>query len=161
MWPEKYLHCANCRCEPERRSYGGRGYCGRCCGLLKRIEKARTWDQTRPETFDDKPMLSQWKDADFEVAKAEYIRQVKSRLGYLRVCEEMRSGVRGVDALEIERKFAILLGFLRPKVQYPRNASYINRHFNTEKRRVLYGLLDDIEEHIPWGGIVWHDVSSG
>jgi hypothetical protein len=47
---------------------------------------------------------------------------------------------------------------LRPKALYPRNASYINRHFNKEERRVLYGLLDEIEDHIPWKGIAWHDV---
>jgi hypothetical protein len=160
MWPEKYQHCANCHCEPEHRSHGGRGHCSRCYRLVKGIETAKAWDQTRPETYDDEPMLDVWKDKHkaFSVAKAEYIRQIKSRLGYLRTRNELRTGIREVTGLTIEYKFATLLRFLRPKALYPRNASYINRHFNEEERRVLYGLLDEIEEHIPWEGIVWHDV---
>jgi hypothetical protein len=159
-WPDKYQACANCRCDPEDRGYGGRGYCGRCYRLVRLIEKAKVWDHTRPETYGDEPMLDVWKEKhdEFSVAKAEYIRQVKSRLGYLRVRNEFRTGVREVRSLDIEYKLGTLLNFLRPRALYPRNASYINRHFNKEERRVLYGLLDGIEDHIPWKGIVWDDV---
>jgi hypothetical protein len=123
---------------------------------VKCIERAKAWDLTRPETLT--AVALGWNDEEFEIVRKEYIRQIRTQMGYLRSREEMRSGVRPVEPLDIEYKFAKLLGFLRPKAQYPRNASYINKHFNGEERRVLYGLLDEIEEHMPWPGISVHDI---
>jgi hypothetical protein len=75
-------------------------------------------------------------------------------LSCLRVRQMRRNGELPVEALDIEHKLGKLLHFLRPKAEYPQNASHINRHFNSDERRILYGLLDDIEEHVPWRGFL-------
>ncbi len=94
----------------------------------------------------------------FEIFRKECIRQFRERLGYLRLRQEMRDGVRHVKPLDLEYKFAKLLREIRPKTLYPRNASYLATHFDQEERRVIYGLLDDIEDHVRWKGILWHKV---
>ena len=168
-WPERYEQCRNCDCPPEHRAYGGRGYCRLCYYLVRRIELAKNWNRARPETLRgiaSGPVVDPvtrkaagfltdgFSDEEFENLRSEYIRQAKARMRYLRTREDFRSGAQSVDPLDIEYKFARLLHFLRPKAQYPRNASHIARHFNQEQRRVLYGLLDEIEEHMPWEGFI-------
>jgi len=78
------------------------------------------------------------------------LQSLLSRGEDLRAREMMRSGATPVDPITIESKLARLLSFVRPKAKYPRNASYIAQHFNASERRVLYELLDDIEERVPW-----------
>jgi hypothetical protein len=97
-------------------------------------------------------------DEEFEIARQELIRQADRHLGYLRLREQMRCGGRTVEPLDVEEKFAALLHFLRPSARYPRNATHISRHFGAEQRRVLYALLDDLEEHVRWNGFGLHQV---
>jgi hypothetical protein len=140
---------------------------------VKRIEQTRAWDRSRPETLRGIPkdgyvdpvsgkplglLTDTFTDAELAICQSEYIRQFQDRLKVLRVREAMRSGTLPVEGLEIEHKFARLLTHLRPKAVYPQNASYIETHFNAEERRVLFGLLDDIEEQVPWQGVLWYKV---
>jgi hypothetical protein len=114
----------------------------------------KAWDWNEPDSLTSPAsyLPKSWTCQDFEIAKKELVRQVRQRMDYLREREGYRNGVMAVEPRTVEYKFAKLLGFLRPKAQYPRNASYIAKHFNAEERRVLFGLLDHLEEYMPWRG---------
>ena len=159
-WPAKYDRCANCGCASERRAYGGRGHCQTCYCLVKRIEEICVWDRNRPETlsFPATGLPDNLTDQEFEIARKEFVRQAKRRMGYLRVREEMRTGLRPVEPLDIEHKLGTLLHFVRPKAQSAQNASYIEKHFNEKERCILFGLLDDIEEHMRCRVFSLHDA---
>jgi hypothetical protein len=152
-WPNRYERCKNCGCDADHRPYGSRGYCSRCFYLIRRIENVKAWDRTRPETLRgiDK-LVAAGLDDDFEFVRKDFVRQAKARLSCLRVRQMRRNGELEVEGLDIEHKLGKLLRFLRPKAAYPQNASDINHHFNSDERRILYGLLDDLEEHLPWKG---------
>jgi hypothetical protein len=137
------------------------------------VEKTEAWDRSKPESLSGIPkdgfvdadtgkrlglVTDNFTDDEFAACQAEYIRQFKDRLKTLRIREAMRSGRLQVDALDIEHKLAGLLALVRPKALYPQHASYIGKHFNAEERRVLFTLLDDIEEQVPWRGLLWHKV---
>jgi hypothetical protein len=154
-----YESCKNCGCEPAVRAPGSRGYCTRCYPLVTRIAEAKAWNRKSPETLKSMPKHEgNFTEEKFEIFRKECIRQFRDRLGYLRLRQEMRDGVRHVKPLDLEYKFAKLLREIRPKALYPRNASYLAKHFDQEERRVIYGLLDDIEDYVRWKGILWHKV---
>jgi hypothetical protein len=97
-------------------------------------------------------------DEQFEIYQAEIIRQLKSRLSLLHCREKIRRCEVPVDALTLEYKFAELLRLVRRKADYPRNASYLNKHFNETERRVICGLLEEIIEQDSWRGVEWSPV---
>ena len=160
-WPTKYDQCANCGCNPDRRAYGARGHCQTCYYLIKCIERIRAWDRKRPETLSSPATGlpdNLTKNRSLKLLWKEFVQQATRRMGYLRVREEMRSGLRPVEALDVEHKLGTLLHFVRPKAQNDQNASYIAKYFNEKERCVLFGLLDDIEEHMRWQGFSLHDA---
>jgi hypothetical protein len=122
--------------------------------LVKLIEDVNAWDRARPETLRgiDRGVAKGLSKHEFQIVQRNFVRQAKQRLSYLRAREMMRSGAIPIAPLTVEGKLARLLSFVRPKAKYPRNATYIAHHFNAQERRILYELLDDIEEHVPWKG---------
>jgi hypothetical protein len=154
--------CANCTGEPERYAHGAHGYCVRCYGLMRRIKETQAWNRDRPETL--KRIAKNWlagraiTDEEFEICRQEHIRQLTHRLALLRHREEIRRCEVSVDALELEHKFGQLLRLVRRKAQYPHHASYINENFNENERRVIYALLEEIIEQVPWRGIRWYPM---
>jgi hypothetical protein len=160
-WPDHQETCANCTGTPSLYTYGGRGYCNRCYRIIRRIEVVQAWNRRRPETlkgvaksgmFDADTgestglIIDRLTDEEFEIYRAEIIRQLKVRLSLLHRREEIRRCEVPVDALALEYKFAELLRLVRRKADYPRNASYLNKHFNETERRIIFGLLEEIIE---------------
>jgi hypothetical protein len=66
---------------------------------------------------------------------------------------ERLNGTAPIEALDIEYQLGRLLRRLRRKALYPQHASYIAKHFDREQMRVLYHLLDEIEDRIPRDGL--------
>jgi hypothetical protein len=174
-WRSDIEVCRNCTGGSVRYSYGARGYCGRCYRLIKRIEDVRAWKRSRPATLKRIPkdgsfdpavgynkstrlITDGFTDEQFEICREEYTRQLERRLELLRHQEEIRRHEVPVDAWTLERKFAQILRLIRPKAEYPLNASYLNMHFDEATRRVIYALLEEIIEHAPWRGVDWSQV---
>jgi hypothetical protein len=97
-------------------------------------------------------------DREFARYQKRIIQQLKRRFNLLRYREEIRHRTVPVTPLMLELKFAEILRLIRPKAKYPQNASYLNRHFNEEERRVIYALLEEIIEQNHWHGIEWYPV---
>ena len=117
-WPTKYDQCANCGCNPDRRAYGARGHCQTCYYLIKCIERIRAWDRKRPQTLSSPATGlpdNLTEDRSLKLLRKEFVQQATRRMGYLRVREEMRSGLRPVEALDVEHKPGTLLPFRATK----------------------------------------------
>jgi len=172
-WPKGITACINCTGDADRYSYGANGLCGRCYELTRRIEQAESWDRQQPQTLKRVPLsgiidpaslgsrgniTDHYTNADFEVFRRAHIRQFQRRLERLRLRESIRRHEISVDGLSLEGKFGQLLRLLRPGARYPMNASYLNQEFNEHERRVIYALLEEVIEQIPWRGVNWYEV---
>jgi hypothetical protein len=92
-----------------------------------------------------------------------YKRECQCRLDLLRINEQKRKGP--ISGLDVEHELiwvARRAGVRKNKLSILRGlATLINEHFKPEQKSVLYGLLSDIEENVPWAGFDLHRVVSG
>jgi hypothetical protein len=124
--------------------------------MVKRIAELKGWDPTRPVVIKgcslDPSIIDSYTAEEIEIFRQEYVRQAEERLAELRTRQQMRKGRVSVDGEALERKFARLLSEVRRNAKPVRNAHYLAQQFGEEQRRILFVLLDDIEEKIPWRG---------
>lgn len=78
-WPASCNRCQNCGCEPTRRAYGRRGYCGLCRSMIEAIAALKAWDRAKPGTFDRVPKSAQsdsvrssFSEEEFEMWRADH-----------------------------------------------------------------------------------------
>jgi hypothetical protein len=156
-WPAQYTRCRNCGCDPTRRAYGGRGYCGPCYRMIQAIAALKDWDRSNPRTFNRVPKSAQYigshfSEEEFEIWRANHIWQAETRLGSLRSREAKRRGDVPVDTLDLEQKFARVVYAVRGKSELSSGARMTIKSLDERQRRALYTLLDEIEDQIPWRG---------
>jgi hypothetical protein len=158
-WPASCNKCQNCGCGPTRRAYGRQGYCGLCHNMVQATTALRAWDRAKPATFHGVPKSAQsdsianyFSEADFEIWRADHIRQAEKRLACLRSREQKRQSEITVEEADLEKKFAHLLRAARLKAKLSSKAIGLIGIFDKEQRHALYMLLDEIEEQIPWRG---------
>lgn len=164
-WPKNVDACLSCTGSADRYPHGARGHCVRCNDLLLYIRHVRAWNQNQPETLKRIADASRYTDDQLEIIRAEHLRQLEARLALFRLREQIRGLEFPVSGLDIEEKFQKVLGLMsgirrRDRVRYPQNASYISQHFDADQRRVLYALLEEVIEMVPWRGINWMLVFS-
>jgi len=92
-----------------------------------------------------------------------YKKECQRRLDVIRILEQKRKGpISGIDVEHELIWVARTAGVRKNKLSIFRGlATLINEHFKPEQKSVLYGLLSDIEENVPWAGVDWHRVASG
>jgi|GEM_PF-1455564 len=158
-WAASCKKCQNCGCGPTRRAYGRQGYCGLCHNMVGAITALKAWDRAKPATFHRVPKSAQsgsianyFSDAEFEIWRADHIRQAEKRLAWLRSREQKRQGKIAIDGGDLEQKFTRLLHAVRGKANLSSKARGLVGIFGKEQRHALYMLLDEIEEQIPWRG---------
>jgi hypothetical protein len=127
--------------------------------MIEAILALKAWDRAKPRTFDRIPksarsdsVRSYFSEEEFEIWRADHIRQAEARLEWLRSREEKRRGEVAVDGADLEQKFTRLLHAARRKAKLSSKAKCLIKIFNEEQRCALYTLLDEIEEQIPWRG---------
>jgi len=156
--------CRNCRCEQLRRRFKRRDLCGKCFYLFECIRTVERWDRARPRTLKNAGQmqrrfggattpLDKMSDQDFAAIKATYLDQLHAALRSLRSREARRQGEVRVDGLTIEDKLKGILKVVQLRDRYDRVAerfsgvsTMLDRAFSPEQCRLLYSLLDDIEE---------------
>jgi hypothetical protein len=152
--------CQNCGTSPSRRRpFLRKDWCRECFKISKYLKDVEAWKFERPETWKHFPRScsvpsSPYSKEEFLKYKSRLIRELKNELVYLRCREAKRRDARLTDGLTIEKKLGSILDLLRWKVRN-RNvfhgiATPIDHCFNQEQRRVLFGLLDDIEDQVYW-----------
>jgi hypothetical protein len=77
--------------------------------------------------------------------------------------EQRRKG--SSSGLDVEHKLISIArraGVRRNKLSsFHGLATLIDEQFKPEQKNLIYRLLSDIEENVPWAGIDWHRVVSG
>ena len=162
---EEQDRCRNCGCARPRRPFKRRDCCGKCFYLFQYMRVVERWDLARPETLRQigvmggrakgatLPSIDAMSAEDFAVFKASYLEQIKAALDLLRIREAKRRGELRVDGSSIEHKLKDMLKLIRLRDKYERAASrfhglatMLDHTFSPEQCRILYNLLDDIEE---------------
>lgn len=181
-WPKDTKACVSCTGSSRSYGHGARGACVRCNDIMTYIRQVKAWDRSRPETLKHFPddgtrvasndrsknqfvktgrlMTEGYSVEQFEKVRAEYIRQLERRLALLREREQIRRCEFPINGLDVEDKFRQLLVCVRGVRHhaidnYPHNASYINKNFDDRQRRILYALLEEVIESVPWRGMDW------
>ena len=158
-------HCRNCGCARLRRPFKRRDCCGKCFYLFQYIRVVERWDLARPETLRQigvmtrrmgattLPPIQSMSAEDFAVFKASFLEQIKAALDLLRIREAKRRGDLRVDGSSIEHKLKDMLKLIQLRDKYERAASrfhglatMLDDTFSPEQCRILYNLLDDVEE---------------
>jgi hypothetical protein len=163
QWPTAE-RCRNCGCEHARRRFKRRNLCGKCFYLFECIKAVERWDRTQPTTLrnigllrrrigDIATPLDKMSEQDFAAIKSNTLDQLRAALHGLKSREQRRCGDVRVDGLTIEGKLKDILKVVQLRDQYDRVAArfsgvatVLDRAFSPEQCRILYGLLDDIEE---------------
>jgi hypothetical protein len=158
-WPTSRTSCQNCGCQPTRRAYGSRGYCGLCLSMIDAAVALRAWNRQDPTTARGLPRSAisgatdgYFSDDEFEIWRQDHISQAEVRLADLHSREQKRQGLAEVTGTALQEKLAVILRFVRRKAQFPPRANDIDAGFDQEQRRFLFTLLDRIEDEIPWRG---------
>jgi len=157
--------CRNCGCDSRRRRFKRRDLCGKCFYLFDCIKTIERWDRTKPGTLKNAgalrrrysagpvPSLDSMSGLEFEAIKSNFVSQLLASLQALRMREARRQGDMRVDGAVLEQKLKEILGLVQLRDQYDRVAerfdglsNLLNQTFSPEQCRILYGLLDDIEE---------------
>lgn len=156
--------CRNCGCEHARRRFKRRDLCGKCFYLFECIRTIERWDRSKPDTLKnigplrrrlggDATPLEKLSDPDFAAVRSAYLEQLQAALRGLRSREARRRGEMRVDGLVIEDKLKDLLKVVQLRDRYDRVAGrfsgvagVLDHAFSPEQCRILYSLLDDIEE---------------
>jgi hypothetical protein len=157
--------CRNCGCAHMRRPFRRRDCCGKCFYLFEYLRVVERWDLGRPETLRQigvmarrlggtaLPSVQDMSPEDFAVLKRRYLEQIRAALDLLRIREAKRRGELPVDGASIEYKLKDMLKLIQLRDKYERAASrfhglasMLDHTFSPEQCRILYNLLDDIEE---------------
>jgi hypothetical protein len=132
--------CANCG---TTRHALKAGLCGRCRYAQRKLDRA---DDENAHGF-----------------VHGYKKECQRRLDILRINERKRKGP--ISGLDVEHELVWLAcraGVRKNKLSLFRGlATLINDHFKPEEKSLMYGLLSDIKENVPWAGVDWHKVVSG
>lgn len=147
-WSRSSDKCLNCA--TTRHRHRARGYCTRCSYLVDRLKIVESWNADDPESLAAFPFGG----ADRRVvqkAKAGFAKQLNARLAFLRACEKLRTSYVSGLAIEYQlRRLSELAGNRRGWDLHAGLATPIGHEFSPEQRRFLFGLLNDIEEGVPW-----------
>jgi hypothetical protein len=136
--------------------------------MAAQIKHAEKWDRQKSDTLKGMPSnlafsrdaivagldRRQWSDEEFEKYRAEFIRQYRNEMKRLRLREQSRQNP--VTGWDIERHLGFVHRYIRPKAT--RQLFYglgrsIEDRFDKEQRSIIFGLLLDLTEHVPWKGI--------
>ena len=151
-WSKNHKRCVNCG--TARRRHAGRGYCTRCYFLVRKLHAVEMWNLAEPTTLSDYPRDPLFHNPTYlNRLRKGSIAQISERLNVLRDKEEMLS--RAISGLEIEyqlRRLAKRAGARDPHLHFG-VGTFISQTFDSKRRRILFRLLLEIEESIPWGGI--------
>ncbi len=157
-WSAKYKECKNCR--TTRHPHIAKGFCKRCYPVQLRLQQLQRWDPSKPQSFlkDIPPSLRYLiTTQNLDGFKSDAEKIIKSRLNDLRMREDKLKGM--VTGIDIEHQLKNIARMIVPDRYNKRNklyhgvASIIDQNFNGEQKKLIYSLLDKIDEGLPWKGI--------
>lgn len=157
QWSRKFEKCLNC--QSVRFNHRSRGYCKRCYPLIIKYEKVKLWDLKRPKSLVGYPNDGIFYTEDlFSKIQKGFIKQIKERLDDLKISEYILNGkVSGMNIVPKFQKIAKLAGS-RNKDFLWHAENLFDHNFTPKQKKILYKILNDITEAIPWRGINWNEI---
>ena len=165
-WSARYKKCDNCG--TNRHPHIDKGFCKMCYPLRIKLQQSQSWDMSEPKSLKGFPHFlrpfirtQEYLDGFKNNAKE----QIQYRLDCLKRREErLRGIITGIDveyklervtelALRRRYKFGFFHGY----------ATLIDDNFSGKQRKLIYSLLNKIEEALPWKGIRYgnHSAEAG
>ena len=156
-WSKKYDKCQ--QCGTKRFPQIAKGLCGRCYRLVNKLERVNHWDLSNPDSLKGYPREAGFHKLDtFIQVKEGVAAQIRERLAFLKARELMlESTIDGIDVEHILRDIARRC-HVKNRNLFFGIAGYIDDNFKLGQKKVLYELLNEIEEDIPWKGTDWNKV---
>ena len=150
QWTKKFDKCQ--QCGTSRFDHKAKGLCTRCHSLVKRLEQVERWNLQDPKSLKGYPGDTRFEDPDaFKKIKSGFSSQIRERMQFLRDKEKMLEGP--IDGLTIEfqlGRIARRCGVQKPL--FHGMANTIDWNFEPKQKKILYRLLNEIEENIRWKG---------
>jgi len=154
---EKNTKCKNCLSSRFKLIAGG--LCSRCYPLKRKLKIVKQWNLINSETlkYYPKDMIFH-NQPNFNKIKKGFIRQMEDRLSYLQTNEQMLNGaVNGIDIIPRFQRVAKLAGS-RNKNFLWHEEDLFDQNFTSEQKKILFSILNQITESIPWKGIDWYKI---
>ncbi len=146
-WPRRFEKCQ--QCGTQRYKHVARGHCTRCYRLVRKLEQEQRW---KPSDPGPKRRYGFSDLEEFKAKKLDLEREIKERLEFLKLKEEQLKGpIYGID-IEWQLRRVAELCRVRDKRLFHGMANEIQHRFGEEQRKMLYELLNAIEEGIWWKG---------
>lgn len=156
-WANKFTKCQ--QCGTDRFRHRAKGYCIRCYPLIRRLQQVSSWDLANAKSLKGYPRdEAYFYPTTFEKVKLGVALQIQERLAFLQIRE--RQLVEPLDGLDFEYILNDIGRRCKAKNKYLFHgiATTIDHNFDMEQKRILYRLLNEIQENIPWKGINWNRV---
>jgi len=157
-WSKKFDKCQ--QCGTERYRHVAKGFCTRCYPLIRKLDEVNGWSVDNPgdlkEWLHEKSLRN---PVRFQRAKSNVVQQIRARLEYLKIREESLKGP--IDGIDIEFQLTWIASRCRGvknKDLFYNEAGTFDEYFGPKQRKILFELLNEIEENIAWTGINWLKV---
>ena len=153
-WSINHEECKNCG--TIRYPHIAKGLCKRCYPLQIKLQRLEGWDISEPKSLKGfphsvRPFIRTQEYLDG--FKIDAKKQIKYRLNCLRMREEkLKSIIKGTDVEHMLNKIARMIGPGGDKLHHG-VADLIDQNFNRKQKKLIYILLNKIEETVPWKGI--------
>ena len=155
-WSINHEECKNCG--TIRYPHIAKGFCKRCYPLQLKLQQLQGWDVSNPKSLKGFPhsRRSFIKKQDYlDGFKIDAKEQIDSRLNYLRMREEKLKGI--ITGIDVEYKLERIAELaLRRRYKfgfYHGIVGVIDQNFNRKQKKLIYILLNKIDEALPWKGI--------
>lgn len=152
-WAQRFECCSNCT--TTRFPHSGLGYCSRCKSQIRAIQEAKAWDWKYPKTFRKwKPPRNHTNNRfGLERERDRRIRKANRRLTFYRVKEEkLRSAIQGDDIFRQLQFLVYLIKGRRPSLRVG-IANDLTKSFNLRRRKILFGILNEVIEALKLRGV--------
>lgn len=158
-WSAKHEKCQECG--TQRFSHRAKGLCIRCYQLVYKLKQIDQWDLADPQTLKGFPpvlidLISN--ERQFNQLKCGAAEEIRRRLDFLKYREQsLQEPIDGLDVEYSLQRIADRCG-VRTESLFHGIATYINDSFDMEQKKIIYELLNKIEEDISWKAIEWSRV---
>lgn len=128
------------------------GYCRRCYQLITKKSQIQKWNLDDPKSLKGYIMnMSFWKPDIMKAVQVERLKKIESHLADLKFREERLS--EDIDGEDIERGLTSLAKQCKCRRHESIFAGYravIDDNFDLPQKKILFGIINAIEEALPW-----------
>lgn len=149
-WANKYDECQNCG--TTRFHHKAKGFCKRCYNLILKLDQVKRWESTNIRSLRGYPASWPYDPDLIRRTKNMFISQITKRLAYLKMKENLitdRIPVKGINIEYLLQSIATIVNYNNKNI-YHGIATGVDHEFDPKQKKILYRLLNNMLENIPW-----------